>query len=333
MATIRSQYPWAAVAVSNPKFEIISLSQLSIPHCSCAEVLAPGFMFYAVSCYFQHSDAIEKHVRHLEKILHSLRGKRRLISIDANARSSLWGPQSSDERGVQVEELIRAFDLYVVNDAAKPPTYWTTRESSFIDVTLASTEMLRFIGGWRVRPDWTTSDHNAVDICSRPPKVSKAEGCVGDRRFDTRRADWDRFAESLADHSRSRQEGLGLVSASDVEAMATELTGAIIDTCEASTPRKRRFRRSNPWWTKELTKRKKAVYRLRRGFQREREESARRQRKLKYRSSLRKYSRAVESRKLAPFCYVARKFGTLRHRVQAPGGKIPCQGYAQHTPA
>ena len=154
---IRSQYPWAAVAVSNPNFEIIFLSQLSTPHCSCAEVLTPGFTFYDASCYF-----LTNHLRHLERILHSLRGKRLLISIDANARSSLWGPQSSDERGVQ--KLIRAFGLHVVNDAAQPLTYWTTRGSSFIDATLASTEMLRFIGSWRVRPDWTSSDHSA-DIC------------------------------------------------------------------------------------------------------------------------------------------------------------------------
>ena len=69
VATIRSEYPWAAVAVSNANFEIIFLSQLSTPHCSCAEVLTPGFTFYVVSCYFQHNDDIEKHLRHLEKIL------------------------------------------------------------------------------------------------------------------------------------------------------------------------------------------------------------------------------------------------------------------------
>ena len=125
VAAIRSQYPWAAVAVSN--FEISFQFQLSTPHCSCAEVLTPGFTFYVASCYFQHSDDIGMHLRHLERIFHSLRGKRLLISIDANARSSLWGPLGSDERVVQVEELSRSFGLHVVNDAAQPLTYWTTR--------------------------------------------------------------------------------------------------------------------------------------------------------------------------------------------------------------
>ena len=84
VAAIRSQYPWAAVAVSN--FEISFQFQLSTPHCSCAEMLTLGFTFYVASCYIQQSDDIEMHLRLLERILHSLRGKRLLISIDANAR-------------------------------------------------------------------------------------------------------------------------------------------------------------------------------------------------------------------------------------------------------
>ncbi|KAK1117326.1 hypothetical protein K0M31_016700 [Melipona bicolor] len=41
-AAVHSQYPWAAVALSNPNFEIIFVSQLSTPHCPCAEVLTPA---------------------------------------------------------------------------------------------------------------------------------------------------------------------------------------------------------------------------------------------------------------------------------------------------
>ena len=78
----------------------------------------------------------------------------------------------SDEEDVQVEELIQAFGLYIVNDAAQPPIYWTPRGSSFINVTWK----LSFVGSWTVRTDWTTQE-------------------------DTRQADWDRYAESLVDHS------------------------------------------------------------------------------------------------------------------------------------
>ena len=87
VATARSQNSCAAVAVCNPDYEICFVSQLS--HCSSVDVLAPGFSFYVVSCYIQHRDEIEEHLRHLEKVFIALRGKRLLVSLHANARSTL----------------------------------------------------------------------------------------------------------------------------------------------------------------------------------------------------------------------------------------------------
>ena len=113
MAIVRSQYPWAAVACSNANFEVSFLSQFSSPLCSCAEVLTPSFSFYVTFCYFQHSDDIEEHLRHLEEVLHSQRRWRLLVSTDANAWSSFCGPQDSYEKGVQVEELFQKFGLHV----------------------------------------------------------------------------------------------------------------------------------------------------------------------------------------------------------------------------
>ena len=106
-----------------------------------------------MSCSCQHRHEIEEHLRHLEKVFIALRGKRLLVSLHAKARSSLWGSQSSDERGVLLEELIQEFGLYVVNDAAQQPTYWTTKGSPYIEVTLASSKIFRFVENWLVRTD------------------------------------------------------------------------------------------------------------------------------------------------------------------------------------
>lgn len=218
--------------------------------------------------------------------------------VGANARSSLWGPQSSDGRGVQVEELIQAFGLHVVNDTVQPPTYWTSWSSSFTDVTLASPEMLRFVGSWRVSTDWTSSDHKVVETFLRPPKAAAAERLISSRRFDTRQADWDRYAESLADQSRSRLEALSLDFEGDVEIMAKTFTGVIANACDAATLSKRLFRQSNPWWTRQPIRIRKTVYRIRRNAQKEREEPASHIKKLEHRSSLQKYSWAVKRAKL-----------------------------------
>jgi len=100
-------------------------------------------------------------------------------------------------------EFIRAFGFQVLNDVTQPPTFWTPTGSSFIDVTLASPTMSQFIGEWRVGQEWTSSDHNSVDIRVRVPRA--ADNKRGERtgRFDTRRADWDLFSGNLRDLSRS----------------------------------------------------------------------------------------------------------------------------------
>ncbi|KAL6417402.1 hypothetical protein ACFW04_012773 [Cataglyphis niger] len=166
-------------------------------------------------------------------------------------------------RGAKFEDLIRSFGMNVINDAGQGPTFWTARGSSFIDVILTSPSMNQFIGDWKVRPDWTTSDHNAVDIRLRVPKGSGKDRGAANMRFDIRRADWERFAESLTDLSRSKLEVLDLCSAIRVEEMAETRAAVLTEACTASMPRKRRFRKSNPWWTIELTILKKRVREVR----------------------------------------------------------------------
>lgn len=126
MAAVLTQYPWAVIAVSNPNFDVSFVSQHNTPYCLLADVLNPGFPVQVSFFYVQHSDDTEKH---LEKGFHALRGMRLLISINVMAMSSLWDVPCSDNGGVQFEELIRGFGLQLVNDAARPPTYWTTRGS------------------------------------------------------------------------------------------------------------------------------------------------------------------------------------------------------------
>ena len=204
VAAVSSQRPWAAVALCNDLLDLVFVSQLSTTHYACAEVLAPGFSFYVASLYFQFSDEIEGHLRHLEMMFQSLRGKRLLVSVDANARSSLWGPQSTDDRGAKFEDLIRSSGMEVINEVAQPLTYWASEGASYIDVTLASASMLRFVKGWKVRFDWVTSDHRAVDIWGLYTDVPGRHSCAP---HATRHAMWRGASERRKERAPSRRPG------------------------------------------------------------------------------------------------------------------------------
>jgi len=97
--------------------------------------------------------------------------------------------------------------------------------------------------------------------------------------------------------------------------IAQELAVVLQEACESSLPRKRRFRKSYPWWTRELTVIKKSVYRLRRSIQGAREKPSYLIIFQKYRSSLREYSKEVKRAKRASW----RKFVTSCGNAEAWG--------------
>jgi len=148
-------------------------------------------------------------------------GEETVSSVRRHARSSLWGPQRIDERGAKLVDFIRTFGFQVLNDSAQPPTFWTAVESSYIDVTLTSPTMSQFIGEWKVGQEWTSSDHNSVDIRMRVPRATGNERGEGTSRVVLTRTRSQRTCATL---SRSRLEVLGLQSAEDVELVAQEFT-------------------------------------------------------------------------------------------------------------
>ena len=269
-----------------------------------------------MSHYFQWSDDIEKHLRHLETVLLLLRGKRVLVAADANERSHLWGPkdQRANSRGRKLESLINSFEIDGVNRVNEGPTYSTTQVASYIDVTLASQSIARLISDkqWRVRDSWTSSDHNAIDIRLQVPEDGVREHGKNalqpgaGQRFDTKRADWDRFVGTLKSLSKCRLEEPTLTNKDEVEIMAGTFTSVLLEACTESMPRKRRYRVSSPRWTKELTQFKKKTYASRRTYQEELRSQERRkemngvllsQLKVAYRSSMHTHDGAIKSAK------------------------------------
>ena len=289
--------PWAAIAVTNPQLEIIKIPQLSNQHCVCAEIIAPSFSFYVVSHYFQFSGDREEHLRHLEKVVRSLRMKRLLIGMDCNAESSLWSPRDTDDNGANIAAMIQETDLIVHNQKSQPPTYETENGESYIDVTLFSQSMSDYIREWKVRRDWTCSDHNAIEIRIAAPSTSN-DHLAEASRFNVEKADWKKFNQSLTDISASVLEPVPLRSREDVEAMARTLTGALTDACQRSMPPKKKHRVRNPWWNEALSATKKEMNRLKRAFKREKDEAKCKKLVQKYRDCKKSYKKQIKEQRV-----------------------------------
>ena len=51
----------------------------------------------------------------MDKVLRSLRGKKTIIGLDANAKSPLWCSKSIDDRGEALKAVIAQHGLHVLN--------------------------------------------------------------------------------------------------------------------------------------------------------------------------------------------------------------------------
>ena len=239
----------------------------------------------------------EDHFRHLEKVLHSLRSERLIVAVDANAQSSLWGSHETDKRGRKFE-ILRAFGLEVINEVHQR-SFETRRESSFIDVSpdVPSNKPTHWLG-------WSENERS-VTVPWRSSWGRQGQQMIAELRIVSLRYDgsesvrvWKIYPDqnfgALGPKGRSRKK------------MTGELQEIILEACKKSMPKKRIFRKSNPWWMEELTKMKKEVNQKRKMIQSLRESRNQRTEseiriisilKQKYRKSPRQYNRAIKRTK------------------------------------
>ncbi|XP_063991986.1 uncharacterized protein LOC135170251 [Diachasmimorpha longicaudata] len=81
-------------------------------------------------------------------------------------------------------------------------------------------------------------------------------------RFNVREADWEKFEATLDKEALERLADHPLNLPADVERMAEILGDVLTKACEDSIPRRKHYRRANPWGTVELTSKRKLLERV-----------------------------------------------------------------------
>ncbi|KAH7941452.1 hypothetical protein HPB49_013818 [Dermacentor silvarum] len=87
-----------------------------------------------------------------------------ILAGDFNAKHPLWGPVSSDVRGVQLVQFACANELHVRNSPDSPPTFGTPYASSWINASLASIPLTCAGFVWSVSDSDTLSDHRYIEF-------------------------------------------------------------------------------------------------------------------------------------------------------------------------
>ncbi|KYB24556.1 hypothetical protein TcasGA2_TC030955 [Tribolium castaneum] len=103
-----------------------------------------------------------------------IEGRRIIITGDFNAKNNFWVGQITDKRGEVLLETTESMGLYILNDGGTP-TLERINGSSYIDITIASEEIIERNPIWTVLEDEISmSDHHFILL--EVPMASKRQG-------------------------------------------------------------------------------------------------------------------------------------------------------------
>lgn len=247
---VAAKDPGAAIIIMNNDLQVIELTKHVSTYIAAIRMGHGQRSIILVSAYFKFNIHSYAFTEKLRAILES--GTETIIGADTNGHSPRWHSVDLNQRGRIVEDLIDDYNLNIVNAPGHMDTY--SRHgmgSSNIDVTLSTQATACNITGWLVS-DATDSDHRLLsyNLCIMTYKTEESE------RYDTSRADWDRFSQELARSVLTVQTAAGL----DVH--ASTLTDAIAIAAKKAIPIRtgRRWNiKRQPWWTDRLTSMRKTL--------------------------------------------------------------------------
>lgn len=263
--------PRAAIVVVNPALDVMELRDLTTADQAACYVKWGEISFTLVSSYMPPRPAnLEEQLAAVEAV--ALRYRSVIVCSDTNSWSTAWGSVRTDARGRMVEESLARCQLVVMNEPSGP-TFVGARGHSWIDVTLATSQMVGRIADWTLRSD-TSSDHRVIAF-----SVVEGEGVAQEnlKGYVTRTADWRVFSGELEDRLADAEweDMAPLGEETVIDRRVTVLMGAIKKAAEVALQRRKARARPVPWWTPALTQYKREYYRARRRCQECRDEGRR----------------------------------------------------------
>lgn len=302
VATGCSENPKTAISIHSVGMDMMKLTQACDSHCTCVEISSEAGSFYLLSIYAQYSEPIEYHLCKIETILGSLSGQQKKVMIvgDFNARSKMWHDRLTDENGRKVEDFVSRNDLFIMNLQGHPTTF-SSNGNSNIDLTIVNGALLGSIVGWRVRENWTSSDHRVItfELSNAPQNSPLASNKIP--RFAIKIADWGLFARQLVGSWDSVEALPEINSIEEIDDRVELITTQLTSVCNNSIPKKRVAKRQNSWWNSNLRKLRSSMHKLRRAYQKERNQIAKELKLSLFRAARNKYFHEVFIAKQSSF--------------------------------
>ena len=194
------------------------------------------------SCYALPSLKMEEFTDLIDRLVEGAR-ERSLVVIagDFSAWATDWGSKWTNRRGNELMDAMTCLDVVVLN-TGDVRTYEREGRTSIVDLTIASSSLVRQNNKWKMNDVLNLSDHRVIywevatgnSIKIRPHKKTNAGG------WEVSMFDPELFRTALA---------TGPMNANNAIEEAEEVMERIVDACDAAMPRKNTCNRHPPvYW-------------------------------------------------------------------------------------
>ena len=220
-----------------------------------------------------------------------------------------------------------------MNEESELTTFQSRRGSSNIDLTIVNNRLLKNFNDWEISEDDSCSDHNIIKFKTGHETNHEIQHNHNGPRYIINEQNYDRFDKNLKElvamkFQAENSEDLASLDSDlathiketcNIESTVEKLQEAITMSCSKSfktreTTKKTTKQKSIPWWTKELTIKRKRLNALRRCYQRTKNnEELRKYRKNIYYEEKTKYQATMKKKKLKSwkeYCHLTPRTNT-----------------------
>ncbi|CAK1582424.1 unnamed protein product [Parnassius mnemosyne] len=262
----------AAIVLFDDTIDMAPCPGLTTENIAVAKLKTGAWELGVVSVYMEGDKPLEPYLERIGTAVVGLGTRHVILGGDLNAWNTWWGSRETNNRGIEVAAKLDELELHILNKGTEP-TFDVTRGgknySSCVDVTTCSTSLLGRIDNWRLSDEITNSDHRAILFEINLEKAIGTDIKRITRIYNTKKANWGEFRGKLLQiwkDIRLNKAAIEKVqNTQELEITIDKYTNSITEACENNIPKlKNKKRMGLPWWTDELTQRKKEVSRLRR---------------------------------------------------------------------
>lgn len=224
-----------------------------------AWVKVRGVAYY--SCYISPNCEIGEFEGFLDRLQDSIKqgGVECIVGGDFNAKSTIWGNETDDRRGIILLDWIAGNNL-ILHNQGNEPTFRRGTSHSIIDLTLTSDNIATKISNWQVLEEESMSDHMyiyyEVNDDNKKRKKNREEITAG-WKIDSK------YMEIFVQHFK---EGMKVRKNKNVQVTAENLVQECTTACNNSFLSKRETSRRQPayWWNEEIANLRKTCLRYKR---------------------------------------------------------------------